>query len=79
MPKRALITGISGQDGRYLTELLQSKNYEVHRILPCRAPGIGEAGERLYYADLADGSNLLSILEQAQPDELSAWPLGPEQ
>ncbi len=70
MPKRALITGISGQDGRYLTELLTSKGYEVHGILPCRAPGIGEAGERLYYADLADGSNLLSILEQAQPDEL---------
>lgn len=70
MPKRALITGISGQDGRYLTELLTSKGYEVHGILPCRAPGIGEAGERLYYADLADGSNLLSFLEQAQPDEL---------
>ena len=70
MPRRALITGISGQDGRYLTELLQAKNYEVHGLLPCRAPGIGEAGERLYYADLADGSNLLSILEQAQPDEV---------
>ena len=70
MTQRALITGISGQDGRYLTELLHGKGYEVHGLLPCRAPGIGEAGERLYYADLADGSNLLSIMEQAQPDEV---------
>jgi len=70
MTKRALITGISGQDGRYLSELLHAKGYEVHGLLPCRAPGIGEAGERLYYADLADGSNLVSILEQAQPDEV---------
>lgn len=70
MTKRALITGISGQDGRYLSELLHAKGYEVHGLLPCRAPGIGEAGERLYYADLADGSNLLPILEQAQPDEV---------
>ena len=70
MTQRALITGISGQDGRYLTKLLHGKGYEVHGLLPCRAPGIGEAGERLYYADLADGSNLLSIMEQAQPDEV---------
>jgi GDPmannose 4,6-dehydratase len=69
-PRRALITGISGQDGHYLTQLLQSKGYEVHGIIPCRAPGIGEAGPRLYYADLSDGSNLDHILQESRPDEV---------
>jgi GDPmannose 4,6-dehydratase len=68
--KRALITGISGQDGHYLTELLTGKGYEVHGVIPCRAPGIGEAADRLYYADLSDGSNLMEILHEAQPDEV---------
>jgi len=68
--RRALITGISGQDGRYLTEFLLQKGYEVHGLLPCRAPGIGEAGERLYYADMSDGSNLLAILDEVQPVEV---------
>lgn len=68
--KRALITGISGQDGHYLTRLLNEKGYEVHGIVACRAPGIGEAGEQCYYADLSDGSNLLDILMTAQPDEV---------
>ena len=68
--RRALITGISGQDGYYLTRFLQERNYEVHGIVSCRAPGIGEAGERLYYADLADGSNLSQILDKSQPDEV---------
>lgn len=68
--RRALITGISGQDGRYLTEFLQQKGYEVHGLLPCRAPGIGEAGERLYYADMSDGSNLPAILDEVQPVEV---------
>jgi GDPmannose 4,6-dehydratase len=68
--KRALITGISGQDGHYLTELLNGKGYEVHGVIPCRAPGIGEAAERLHYADLSDGSNLTEILHEAQPDEV---------
>ena len=69
-PRRALVTGISGQDGHYLTEFLQTKGYEVHGIIPCRAPGIGEAGPRLYYADLSDGSNLDDILHESQPDEV---------
>lgn len=68
--KRALITGISGQDGWYLSELLMRKGYEVHGILPSRAPGIGEAGPRLYYADLADGTTLDSIFERSEPDEV---------
>ncbi len=70
MTKRALITGINGQDGQYLTELLTAKGYAVHGIIPCRAPGIGEAGDRLYYADLAEGSNLLTILQKSEPDEV---------
>lgn len=70
MTKRALITGINGQDGQYLTELLQAKGYAVHGIIPCRAPGIGEAGDRMYYADLAEGSNLLTILQKSEPDEV---------
>lgn len=68
--RRALITGISGQDGYYLTRFLQERDYEVHGIVSCRAPGIGEAGERLYYADLADGSNLGQILDRSRPDEV---------
>ena len=68
--KRALITGISGQDGHYLTRLLNEKGYEVHGIVACRAPGVGEAGERCHYADLSDGSNLLDVLMTAQPDEV---------
>lgn len=69
-PKRALITGISGQDGYYLTELLNGKGYEVHGMIACRKPGIGEAGDRLYYGDLADGTNLDRILDEAQPNEV---------
>jgi len=66
----ALITGISGQDGSYLTEFLEEKNYEVYGIIPCKAPGIGDPGENRFYADLADGSNLGSILDEIQPDEI---------
>jgi len=68
--RRALITGISGQDGYYLTRFLQERDYEVHGIVSCSTPGIGEAGERLYYADLSDGSNLGRILDESQPDEV---------
>jgi GDPmannose 4,6-dehydratase len=68
--RSALITGVSGQDGHYLTELLREKGYDVFGIVPCRSPGIGEAGDGLFYADLADGSNLQTILEATQPDEV---------
>jgi GDPmannose 4,6-dehydratase len=69
-PRRALITGISGQDGYYLTQFLQTRGYEVHGIIPCRTPGIGEAGDRLYYADLSDGSNLGQIMDRSKPHEV---------
>jgi len=66
----ALITGITGQDGSYLSEFLKQEGYEVHGILPCKTPGVGELPARLHYGDLADGGNFLRLLEQIQPDEV---------
>ena len=68
--KNALITGICGQDGRYLSDLLVSKGYEVHGTIASRAPGVGEAGENLFYWDLSDGTNLQQIFKETQPDEV---------
>ncbi len=83
MNKRALITGITGQDGSYLAELLLSKGYEVHGIIR-RSSTFNtdridhiyedphEKGIRLFlhYGDLTDGTGLRKILEKVQPDEL---------
>ncbi|HJQ21033.1 MAG TPA: GDP-mannose 4,6-dehydratase [Gemmatimonadaceae bacterium] len=83
MTKRALLTGITGQDGSYLAELLLSKGYEVHGIVrrsstfnTSRLEGIyhdpHEPGLRLtlHYGDLADASGLRRILELVEPDEV---------
>ncbi len=81
--KKALITGITGQDGSYLTELLLSKGYEVHGIIR-RASTFStgridhiymdphEAGARLFlhYGDLSDASQLTSIIYNIKPDEI---------
>lgn len=81
--KRALITGITGQDGAYLAELLLKKGYEVHGIKR-RASSFNtdridhlyrdphEAGVRmhLHYGDLTDATNLIRIVQQVQPDEI---------
>jgi GDPmannose 4,6-dehydratase len=81
--KKALITGITGQDGAYLAELLLAKGYEVHGIKR-RASSFNtdridhlyqdphEAGRRLvlHYGDLTDATNLIRILQQVQPDEI---------
>ncbi len=81
--KIALITGITGQDGSYLAELLLEKGYEVHGVKR-RASSFNteridhlyqdphESGRKLYlhYGDLADGSNLTRIVQQVQPDEI---------
>ncbi len=81
--KRALITGITGQDGSYLTELLLEKGYEVHGIIR-RASTFNtgridhvyrdphDAGTRLHlhYGDLTDGTGLRRVLEKVQPDEV---------
>lgn len=83
MAPRALITGITGQDGSYLAELLLSKGYEVHGIIR-RSSSFNteridhlykdphESGVRLklHYGDLNDSSSLQSIIELAQPDEI---------
>ena len=83
MPKRALITGITGQDGAYLTELLLDEGYEVHGVKR-RASLFNtdridhlyqdphEEGVRLklHYGDLSDSSNLIRIIQEVQPDEI---------
>ncbi len=81
--KRALITGVTGQDGSYLSELLLSKGYEVHGII--RRASTFNTGRleniyadphetysrlHLYYGDLTDGTGLRRILEKSQPDEV---------
>jgi len=78
--KKALITGITGQDGSYLAELLLEKGYEVHGIR--RASSVfnteridhllqlGHGRFHLHYGDLIDSSNLSRLLEQVQPDEI---------
>jgi GDPmannose 4,6-dehydratase len=81
--KKALITGITGQDGSYLTELLLSKGYEVHGVLRrsssfntgridnlYRDPHDHEARLFLHYGDLADGTVLRRILHKVHPDEI---------
>ena len=81
--KKALITGITGQDGAYLAELLLDKGYEVHGIKR-RASSFNtdridhlyqdphESGRRLvlHYGDLTDATNLIRIVQQVQPDEI---------
>ena len=83
MTKSALITGITGQDGSYLAELLLEKGYEVHGIKRRASlfntqridhiyqdPHIENPQLKLHYGDLADTSNLTRILSEVQPDEL---------
>jgi len=83
MAKRALITGITGQDGSYLAELLLGKGYEVHGLirrsstLPTERidhiyadPHLKGAKLFLHYGDLTDGNNLRTVLEKSQPDEV---------
>lgn len=72
----ALITGITGQDGLYLAELLLSKGYEVYGLVRGQAnPKVAVVretvpGVKLLYGDLSDYSSLLSVLEASQPDEV---------
>ena len=81
--KRALITGITGQDGSYLAELLLKKNYTVHGIKRRSSsfntgridhiyedPHIDQQKFILHYGDLTDSTNLIRIIEEAQPDEI---------
>ena len=81
--KKALITGITGQDGSYLAELLLEKGYEVHGIIRRASTFNTERIEHLYkdphlhgarlfghYGDLSDSSNLNRVLEKIMPDEI---------
>ncbi|GAA2527019.1 GDP-mannose 4,6-dehydratase [Rarobacter incanus] len=81
--KRALITGITGQDGSYLAELLLSKGYEVHGIIRRAStfntsridhlyvdPHEERASLFLHYGDLSDGARMVTLLSEIQPDEV---------
>ena len=74
--KVALITGITGQDGSYLAELLLKKGYEVHGIVR-RASLINThriddiyPQLKLHYGDLTDATNIISVIQKVQPDEI---------
>ena len=81
--KKALITGVTGQDGSYLAELLLEKGYEVHGIKRRASlfntqrvdhiyqdPHVENQNFVLHYGDLSDSSNLTRIIQQVQPDEV---------
>ncbi len=81
--KKALVTGITGQDGAYLAELLLQKGYEVHGIKRRSSlfntdridhfyedPHIPDRHLILHYGDLTDSSNLIRIIQEVQPDEI---------
>ena len=81
--KKALITGITGQDGSYLSELLLGKGYEVHGILRRAStfntsridhlyqdPHINDVRLFLHYGDIADSTNLVKLLYRIQPEEI---------
>jgi GDPmannose 4,6-dehydratase len=83
MAKRALITGITGQDGAYLAELLLQKGYEVHGIKRRASSLNTERIDHLYqdphaqgvrltlhYGDLTDATNVIRVIQEVQPDEI---------
>ena len=81
--KVALITGVTGQDGAYLSELLLGKGYEVHGVKRRASlfntdridhlyqdPHVNHQRFKLHYGDLTDSTNLIRIIQQVQPDEI---------
>jgi GDPmannose 4,6-dehydratase len=81
--KKALISGVTGQDGSYLAEFLLGKGYEVHGIKRrassfntqridhiYRDPNLYKTDFKLHYGDLTDSSNLIRIIQEVQPDEI---------
>ena len=81
--KKALITGITGQDGSYLAELLLAKGYEVHGVIRrastfntsridhlYRDPHVNGVKLHLHYGDLADSVQMVKLLYQLQPEEI---------
>src|SRR5882672_12712696 len=83
MAKKALITGITGQDGSYLAELLLSKGYEVHGIIRRAStfntgrldhiysdPHLNQTALKLHYGDLSDASAMARLIGKVQPEEI---------
>jgi GDPmannose 4,6-dehydratase len=83
MTKRALVTGVTGQDGAYLAELLLQKGYEVHGVKRrsslfstdridhlFRDPHENDVNLHLHHGDMTDSTNLLRIIQETQPDEI---------
>ena len=83
MAKKALITGITGQDGSYLAEFLLDKGYEVHGVKRRASsfntsridhlyqdPHESNVGLKLHYGDMTDATNLIRIVQEVQPDEI---------
>jgi GDPmannose 4,6-dehydratase len=75
--KKALITGISGQDGSYLSEMLLAKGYEVHGLIRRNSSFVDHPNLRnvkgrvtLHYGDLTDSTNLRNLIGKIQPDEI---------
>jgi GDPmannose 4,6-dehydratase len=76
--KKALITGINGQDGSYLSEFLINKGYEVHGILKRNSVAENQTARldnvydkiQLHYGDLTDMSSLISVIQKVMPDEI---------
>lgn len=81
--RTALITGVTGQDGAYLSELLLDKGYTVHGVKRRASlfntqridhlymdPHVDQARFRLHYGDLTDSTNLIRIVQEVQPDEI---------
>src|SRR5215210_6354750 len=83
MSKVALITGVTGQDGAYLSELLLAKDYEVHGIKRRSSlfntdridhlyqdPHERNVRFKLHYGDLSDSTNIIRVIQEVQPDEI---------
>jgi GDPmannose 4,6-dehydratase len=81
--KKALITGVTGQDGSYLAELLLSKGYEVHGVKRRSSsfntqrvdhiymdPHLDNSNFKLHFGDMTDSTNLIRVLQEVQPDEI---------
>lgn len=81
--KRALITGVTGQDGAYLAELLLEKGYEVHGLKRrsssfnaqridhlYKGPHAGEGGLKLHHGDMTDSTNLIRLIKEIRPHEI---------
>ena len=82
MDKTALITGITGQDGSYLSDFLLEKGYQVHGLIRRNSSGNTERIDHilkskyfgvkffLHYADITDSSNLMRLINEIKPDEV---------